>query len=305
MINQNSEQFNFINLVESLHERFWSDLFGNEYYLYHYTNLEGLIGILKLNGFWASHIKFMNDSKEFNHGLNLCDNIIGNLINSGTLNELQVKVLNDIYSLIHRDDHSSFVISFCPDGDLLSQWRGYSGGRGGVSIGFRRMEFGEYRTLREKETAVPQKVIYNPQIQSQIITDILNYALSFYSDENNSQMNDHFNILSSISTLLKHYNATFKDNSFREENEWGIIITNYSVPDAHDVKFRVKENILLPYLELQLKDKLTNQNRILPIDHIIVGPSNDSKFTYESLQYFLQKSNLGHIKLINSEIPFR
>ena len=48
--------------------------------LYHYTNLEGAKGIISNKTFWASHIKFMNDSKEYSHGLEVCETIVQKLI---------------------------------------------------------------------------------------------------------------------------------------------------------------------------------------------------------------------------------
>ncbi len=40
--------------------------------LYHYTILDGFIGILNARDFWVSNIRFMNDKMEFEKGKRLC-----------------------------------------------------------------------------------------------------------------------------------------------------------------------------------------------------------------------------------------
>jgi hypothetical protein len=35
--------------------------------LYHYTDQRGLLGILRSQSIWATHIRYLNDSSEYNH----------------------------------------------------------------------------------------------------------------------------------------------------------------------------------------------------------------------------------------------
>jgi hypothetical protein len=36
--------------------------------LYHYTTLDGFVGIIEKQEIWASHVRYMNDSEEVSHG---------------------------------------------------------------------------------------------------------------------------------------------------------------------------------------------------------------------------------------------
>ena len=39
--------------------------------LYHYTNLEGLMGIIQDKAIWATHTQYLNDTKEYTLALGL------------------------------------------------------------------------------------------------------------------------------------------------------------------------------------------------------------------------------------------
>ncbi|WP_439100891.1 DUF2971 domain-containing protein [Congregibacter sp.] len=52
--------------------------------LYHYTSLSGLMGIVESGALRASDIRYMNDSTELRHTLNVLQTHITERINSGT-----------------------------------------------------------------------------------------------------------------------------------------------------------------------------------------------------------------------------
>lgn len=47
--------------------------------IYHYTDLNGLKGILSSNAFWATNFYFMNDAHELQHGVKCIENALGYL----------------------------------------------------------------------------------------------------------------------------------------------------------------------------------------------------------------------------------
>ncbi len=132
--------------------------------IYHYTTGAGLIGILKSQQLWATHISYLNDYEEHTWYF---DNRLPKLLSttlSQALNEIKktqfgtdlieeqggfdkcLKELREQLIAAVRDTQMEFnqpyVVSFCgtPEGNiadngLLSQWRGY-GSDGGYSIVF-------------------------------------------------------------------------------------------------------------------------------------------------------------------------
>ncbi|EFD2622350.1 hypothetical protein CK189_005805, partial [Escherichia coli] len=44
--------------------------------IYHYTDLNGLKGIIESGSLWATHFSFLNDSNELSHGMNCLENAL-------------------------------------------------------------------------------------------------------------------------------------------------------------------------------------------------------------------------------------
>jgi nucleoid-associated protein YejK len=141
--------------------------------LYHYTTVEGFLGILESDSIRATHIRYMNDSQEFVDALGHMGTLVGELVSefercnadlrqamsnvgdtfAGRFEKLRESLrvglgefLCSISSPMSRRN-SAYIVSFTddaaleltllgPPGDRLSQWRAYGGGGKGISLGF-------------------------------------------------------------------------------------------------------------------------------------------------------------------------
>jgi hypothetical protein len=116
--------------------------------LYHYTTQEGFLGILESDSLRATHIRYMNDSKEFIDALEHL---------GGFIDEFDISLRSSLRYFMRSSirfssgRNAAYIISFTDDeaqlthhetvpGDRLSQWRSYSGGKG-ISLGL------DYRSL--------------------------------------------------------------------------------------------------------------------------------------------------------------
>lgn len=289
-----------MKLIPEISEKYKEVLLDFPEYLYHYTDLNGLLGILDVNGFWATNYGFLNDKEEILHGKKLCVDIIGILKEEHEHSGGQ-KFLDELLNLIFSNDQDVFIVSFCSKPDLLSQWRGYSRGSAGVSLGFKFNELVKYSTIRDNEYFIPRSVIYNPDIQSAILYDCIKAGLEYVLDYPEHE----YFIVREINNTVKYFISLFKDSSFKEESEWRFVVTNYmeSCGKKHQVKFRTRNNFILPYIEMKLK-YLQAEELPLPVRKIIVGPpANDT--TIKSIEYMLQNKDLNDISVLPSNIPFR
>lgn len=129
--------------------------------LYHYTTQDGLLGIIDSSCIWATHAGFLNDASEFKRGLG----IVRHQLDEFRFNPSSVKMARQSTSpaeaelervmvdnfrraLLVVDEVDVFVASFFDAtkssttnegrdaGDVLDQWRAYSKGNMGFSIGF-------------------------------------------------------------------------------------------------------------------------------------------------------------------------
>jgi len=162
-------------------------------FLYHYTDAQGLLGILSSGRLWATNVRFMNDPSEITYAVDLIRGVIEKMKqevappigsdlkpltdldawdahlervgNSFPLDYLK-SALEAALKMFEIGIGEAYVISFCVKDNLLSQWRGY-GKDGGYSIGFRATEL----RCRGGDNVILKKVIYEPGDQRQITAD--------------------------------------------------------------------------------------------------------------------------------------
>ena len=96
----------------------------------------GLKGILQTGCLWASHIKYLNDSLEYEFIWQIIRSRIDKKLDcSVTVSQDQRERLQAI--LDHKHEAEIYVASFSDDnGDQLNQWRGYCPTGIGFSVGF-------------------------------------------------------------------------------------------------------------------------------------------------------------------------
>lgn len=97
--------------------------------IYHYTDLNGLKGIIESGSLWATNFSFLNDSNELTHGMNCLENALQYL--KGDFNPKTLTFIEQALThfRMHRAAHV-YNLSFCLGPDLLSQWRGYGSSQG-------------------------------------------------------------------------------------------------------------------------------------------------------------------------------
>ncbi|MGQ1796999.1 DUF2971 domain-containing protein [Kocuria oceani] len=120
--------------------------------LYHYTNTEGLMGIVGNKEIWATDVRYLNDKSELMVMLDFMQQRWGEKIESIEIAEMITPLKQAIFS---SRESSVFVSCFCEEGDLLSQWRGY-GSPGGYSLGF------DYQSLAMQWASASQQTLVLP-----------------------------------------------------------------------------------------------------------------------------------------------
>ena len=115
--------------------------------VYHYTTAPGLFGIISEHQIRATHVRYLNDLSESTYANDIfyefahpwLDNTIekaSEYDESSSPRDILADVIIRTYIDL-KDRYDFFVISFCENRDLLSQWRGY-GSSSGYAIGFDR-----------------------------------------------------------------------------------------------------------------------------------------------------------------------
>jgi hypothetical protein len=112
--------------------------------LYHYTNNQGLRGILESGRIWFTDYRHLNDPSELMHGIDMAHDVAGSL---GRGADGRVRLfLEDFADLLRPDNFTAtlefFIASFSRARDDLGQWRAYADNGRGYAIGFAPRMFG-------------------------------------------------------------------------------------------------------------------------------------------------------------------
>jgi hypothetical protein len=154
--------------------------FPAEQVIWHYTNSDGLLGILHSATLFATQVAFLNDDRETRFGTDLFKIVVQEEIEERAEDADAVAFFKKVLELSTDDPTSPthgiskfFITSFSADEDSGDQWQKY-GGPHGYAIGFYA------RGLRREPNSQIYRVAYDPQKQVQAVKKIVRGTLDFY-----------------------------------------------------------------------------------------------------------------------------
>jgi hypothetical protein len=261
--------------------------------LFHYTSLEGAIGIIGGGDLWLTNSRFSTDDEELNLGYRVVEEILDEMDKGADpsrhawLRQLREKISET------RVDHVYFCC-FCETDNLLSQWRGYAENGGGVSIEFDPAGFGAIAGDDSAHGLMRLwRVFYNGEQQREIVRKCVNYP--YWPTPNETDR------ISYIVDALQFFMPTFKNSDFSAENERRLIFTPFPAA-AVKPSFRNRRSLLVPYVKLS---QLTSQTFKLPIKGILIGPSPYSALNVESTRVMLETHDYAGVQVRASTTPYR
>jgi len=248
--------------------------------LWHYTDTNGLLGILSSKLLMASSATYLNDAAELSYGKYcLADALYPIAERLGWRNHVdepgypirQYAEALSGKSLVGRrlsEIPETFIVSFCEEGDLLSQWRGYSEGSG-FALGFNMREIKRHID----ESRIPAKLgkvqygdassreLFEPVIMDQLfrssgLTQVDDVVTGdgrwdqFLDTPRFPQIN--------VKELLLEV-GWCKHPAFEEEREWRL-----KANQTASVKVRARRGELLPYMEFPFPPAALSEVRLGP-----------------------------------------
>lgn len=291
-------------------------VFASTDLLYHYTSLDAFVSIVKSQSLYFTNVNFLNDSKEFLHGVYSIKMAVEELREKEN-NEILDKIESNTNQLLEKE---KYVACFSKEGDLLSQWKAYANNGKGVSIGF------EFDNLRESfdQFLTGSHIEYDESIQLESLKEYITLGIKFFSplEEKFDWQKQNFNNLTAkfIVGFLNNVIHSFKHPAFRDEREYRLqleIDDSISEDDDIEVLFRSTEKLVVPYTIVKnsysayVENK--NKNEIdpifpikkLPLAKIIVGPSLEFETVKNGIDKFLISQGYKDIEIIKSHIPYR
>lgn len=290
----------FLNSIGSFSE----DLilfFNVEQRLYHYTNLEGLRGIIAGNDLWLTHAQYCNDEQELTHGLQLTRSVIQE--QALAADPKRRGYLDELLTLLSDPKLDPvYICCFCEKDDLLSQWRAYGADSTGVSLEFEPAGF-SYITGPDCPATMGLtrfwKVFYPLETQQKIIRSAVNY----YPQIDPAAVPSDW--ARWTAEAIRFFIPTFKNKDFEEEKEWRLIFTPAPGSPAQPC-YRVGRGMLIPYYELsELSRQLGRPEQKLPLTSVRVGPSPNKRLNAASVRMLLDRHGYDEVRVQLSETPYR
>ncbi|POA16856.1 hypothetical protein C1886_25045 [Pseudomonas sp. FW300-N1A1] len=263
--------------------------------LFHYTDANALLSIIRDQQLWLTDIRFLNDSEEAADGAKHIEAAIRELADTDDEAHKNAKRKLADFSLSSVlsdfDDMQMFVTSFSRARDSLSQWRSY----GLYAIEFEEKHFEESPHFHD--------CVYDIRTKEKLANELIVMALHNLKEVSRSGSNALVIEEQRVIWELGDSVCLFKHESFKEESEARLI--TQSTLDNKEIHYRTKNDLIIPFQKFSFP--------IETIKAIHVGPMKHQKLAISSLKSLLNNSVVKsddcrpfpYIDIISSKIPYR
>lgn len=229
--------------------------------LYHYTNQDGFIGILKNQELWATKIQYLNDNNEYSLAFSIAAAYLRDRLTHAKNDNARFQIERFIANIESVSHKNICVCSLTEEGDLLSQWRGYANVLGGYSIGF---DYSDLKECLAGQGFELHQCVYEKRKQEEIIKNVVDEVLekfAYYPEPHQDHPHPERHRFTSESAeefcdAVAKIAPIIKDENFKEEKEWRIV--NKNGLNFENLEFRVGKSMLTPYFKIKLNNEGKN-----------------------------------------------
>lgn len=251
--------------------------------IYHYTSVDGIIGILRNKELWFTNIYFLNDNQELFYTYKLIDEVTKEIkkdLKDAFYKKIKARqnyLLSEDYFDKEKDvwgRQEYYVASFSTDEDNLSLWNYYTkSDTTGYNLCFKDYAFCDHSIAQGK-------VCYSRIEQKQMLKDTI---LKYNTQYNSSPNREKIEIIRDLFYNFIIYSLFFKNEKYMIENEYRIVmpVCNSSTDEEENCYYRHKKGLIIPYIKFDLNKLKDNATQHLGkiIDKIKISPLNQGNIT--------------------------
>jgi len=282
----------------------------------HYTNSNGLKGIIDNHEIWFTDIRHLNDPSEFKFVFDLLKIEIKNYTKSSKdknlISFMDFSLAN--LNFVLNDVIFPYVSCFSKLEDDLNQWRAYGDNGRGFCIVFSEKFFED--SYSENQNVDDEYLLnyvlptnYDHDNSKEYYKNTINKAASIISksiNKNPNILDDKNNMdifgrkISSLMILSTLWHAIMiKHPAYSAENEVRQIIIENKDRIRKHIKIRTRGQEIIPYIST---DRPIHQENM--VVRIIVGPAADQR-AVDAVKALLLSKNMSWVDVIKSKIPYR
>lgn len=289
----------FYDFLKGATDYFKKDLlFPKGAYLYHYTNLSGLMGILKDRKIYSTDSRFLNDTSEQIYAREYIVEKIEKRIASKQYATLKLW-RNLLIRVKEWNLPKVFITSFSKDNDLLSMWRAYGENNSSFSLGFGKYSLVDNTNPRGSIL----NVIYTTKEQEEFLNWTFEKIEEYYKTNQGSFNNIDNQVAEEILNYFSMLLPIIKHPKFVDEQEARLVIPENKLINSNiTINYRSSSRGLIQYIETDVMA----ENAPFPIDEIMIGPTSDKHNLKESISDYIKFCGIENLEDIQiSSIPFR
>jgi hypothetical protein len=278
--------------------------------LYHYTNENGLRGIIESQRLWFTSYLHLNDPSELTHGMNVAHGLLKEI--SESTGDGLVKMFCDLVDNLfqHRNFAAVFgfyIASLSSAENDLGQWRAYADNGRGFALGLAPHLFEAIETPHPKPTEhIVMPVVYGNATDKRYRAAI--EAAAGIVQSNRPHLRDKKIAIPFMREMATRLIAGqligislgVKHEAYSHEREVRLIILGTQHSQKDDVRTRIRGSEIVPYMEssLPLRDKDG-------IFEIVLGPAAGPS-AKDAVQRLLQSFGIDpNNRIRESGIPYR
>lgn len=268
--------------------------------IFHYTSLEGFVGIVDSRTMWLTDYAYLNDTRELTHGIELIRDVIAEMLKKESQESIRA-LLKTWNRDIDKDTHRVCIASLSADGDSLSQWRSY----GPIAVGFEPRDL-SLHALRANLGPVE----YDRDRQRGLVNTYLHHLCQAYGvDLAEGRLQRIRRVYHKTDRLIELI-AFFKDPAFRGEDEYRLAYIEYpELVESFDIapspkRFRITRSRLQPYVMANELIPTLPDHPPLKIKRVVLGPGADSLLE-RGVREFLAERKLVEVEVHRSTVPYR
>lgn len=272
--------------------------------LFHYTSQAGLLGILHSRSVWATDIRFLNDSREYQVIQSVATECIDRRL-SGTLTAADRHLLEKLRLIAeHSLSLTVFVFSLSEVGDQLSQWRGYCPDGNGFALGF---DVNSLERVAQPQTFTLYPCLYAPADHEAVVDAIIDEALYLLDNPVFPSGGAVVNATSAAAVLFYDRFTSIapclKDPAFAEEKEWRLV--SEISGDRYDHPLwgcRASRSGLRPHIGVRIA---APDDGSIFLQDVVVGPSLNPEGSRHVVRNLFLKHKVAWNGIFLSAVPYR